>query len=106
MAGRQQLGALRGLHPFSDILDEAAAAKATVEDFGNEDDPPMQRPSPTKRHATRASRGKVNHNAIYSSKYHPMNLVTKPNSEQVRRRYKSVSFATPEDEDDDGESVS
>ncbi|KXT12063.1 hypothetical protein AC579_1862 [Pseudocercospora musae] len=93
---RSSWGALRGLDQEL-ILDEGAA-EATIEEGGQEEHVP--RPTQS-RHATRASRGTVNHNVNYSTKLHPMDFVTRPNSKEVlRQTSNSVSHATPEHGDE------
>ncbi|KJX97130.1 hypothetical protein TI39_contig553g00009 [Zymoseptoria brevis] len=85
-------GPLRGLNPHKNMLPPAATPASTIEtpqsDAGGE------------KHLTRGSRhGRSD--VSYNMKYHPMDVVTRPNSKAVRERSGS---ALARDDDDDEES--
>ncbi|KAI5362940.1 hypothetical protein Slin14017_G066210 [Septoria linicola] len=94
-------GPLRGLNPNINILPNSV--QGTVEDEGDDDDNDENVAPIPNKHTTRASRG--NSKAVsYDMKYHPMDVVTRPNSAAVRRRSKSVSFAGSDDNEGEAES--
>ncbi|SMR61695.1 unnamed protein product [Zymoseptoria tritici ST99CH_3D1] len=85
-------GPLRGLNPHKNMLPPAAMPASTIETPQSE--------TGGEKHLTRGSRhGRSD--VSYNMKYHPMDVITRPNSKAVRERSGS---ALAHDDDDDEES--